>query len=70
MKRVWKCEIGIADDTEIPPGADFPLRMAVREQFLRMFGRGVDYCASGWSDVEEPVEPPESNFNYDNREGL
>jgi hypothetical protein len=49
----WFCEIGPAKRSELPPGADFPLRGPVREKFEEMLGRDAATCSSGWGLDEE-----------------
>ena len=49
----WNCVIGPAKRSELPHGADFPLRWVVREKFEEMLGRDAAICSSGWGMNEE-----------------
>ena len=53
-ERFWSCKIGPAP-AEVPPGGDWPLRKAVREAFVAMFGAEARACFSGWgAHLTEP----------------
>ncbi len=55
-KEYWSCLIGPADLNEYEDGgADFPLRMAVRDEFNYIFGPD-EVCCSGWGISEERYE--------------
>lgn len=45
----WGCKIGIKGDLKLPPGADSPLREAIKEVFKKFTGKDHDFCFSGWS---------------------
>jgi hypothetical protein len=49
----WFCEIGPVDRSEIPLGGDGPLRSAVQNKFIEMFGEQAQTCSSGWGLTEE-----------------
>jgi hypothetical protein len=49
----WNCVIGPTKRSELPHGADFPLRWVVREKFEEMLGRDAEICSSGWGMDEE-----------------
>ena len=49
----WNCVIGPVKRSELPFGADFPLRWTVREKFEEMIGRDAEICSSGWGMDEE-----------------
>lgn len=49
----WNCVIGPAKRSELPSGADFPLRWGVREKFEEIIGRDAAICSSGWGMNEE-----------------
>ena len=52
-KKYWMCIIGGTDpDLYEGNGADFPLRMAVRDKFNEIFGED-EVCSSGWNIDEE-----------------
>ena len=44
----WFCKIGPIDRSEIPFGGDGPLRSAVEDKFIDMFGEQAETCGSGW----------------------
>lgn len=46
-EQVWDCKIGGVVG-ELPPGADFPIRQAVKEAFLKLTGVDAEFCFSGW----------------------
>jgi hypothetical protein len=46
--RVWSCKIGGVDTEALPPGADWPLRQAVKEAYFKLTGKESDFCFSGW----------------------
>ena len=49
----WFCKIGPIDRSEIPDGGDGPLRSAVEDKFIDMFGEQAKTCGSGWGLKEE-----------------
>jgi hypothetical protein len=49
----WKCVIGPVDRTEVPWGGDLPLRDAVINRFIEMFGKEPVRCSSGWGLKQE-----------------
>jgi hypothetical protein len=49
----WFCKIGPIDRSEIPLGGDGPLRSAVEDKFIDMFGEQAKTCGSGWGLKEE-----------------
>ena len=49
----WFCEIGPIDRSNIPNGGDYPLRSAVEDKFIEMFGKQAERCGSGWGLTEE-----------------
>jgi hypothetical protein len=46
--RIWECKIGECEDSILPDGADFPMRMAAAEAYKKLTGREPTYCFSGW----------------------
>lgn len=52
-RRVWDCQVGWASEEKLSPGADAPMRVAVREAFEKLVGRSPDFCASGWGGFPE-----------------
>lgn len=46
---IWTCKIGDADLSNVPPGADAPMREAVDTAFFRLTGQEPAFIFSGWS---------------------
>ena len=47
----WTCEVsGPGLHADLPPGADLPMRQAVRAAFLEIVGVEPDELASGWGE--------------------
>jgi len=44
----WTCTIGPVQRNEIAFGGDGPLRDAVEDKFIDMFGEQAMRCSSGW----------------------
>lgn len=44
----WTCTIGPVQRNEISFGGDGPLRDAVEDKFIEMFGEQASRCSSGW----------------------
>jgi hypothetical protein len=49
----WFCKIGPIDRSKVPFGGDGPLRDAVENKFIDMFGEQAKTCGSGWGLKEE-----------------
>ena len=47
-KEYWLCIIGSTERDNLPQGSDFPMRMAVREEYQKVTGEEDDICSSGW----------------------
>lgn len=47
-QAVWSCKIGPVDRSELPPGADLPLRKAVEKGCLDLLGNTPVTIFSGW----------------------
>lgn len=45
---VWQCRIGSA--SQLPPGADGPLRDAVEAAYEQLVGKSAEACFSGWGN--------------------
>lgn len=43
---IWTCKIGTA--SELPPGADMPMRDAVARAYRELTGRDPEFIFSGW----------------------
>lgn len=52
-KQYWNCQIGPVNINELGFGADGPIRSAVENKFIEMFGKQADICSSGWGLTEE-----------------
>lgn len=53
--RIWTCKIGgVVDD--LPDGADFPMRQAIKEAYRRITGQDCDFCFSGWGGTLTELE--------------
>lgn len=48
MKKVWDCQIGYAEDNDLPPGSDYPMRLAVERAFIEITGYAPEFIFSGW----------------------
>ena len=46
--KVWSCKIGWATEEGLPRGADFPMREAIAEAFLKLTGQSHEFIFSGW----------------------
>lgn len=44
--KIWYCKIGWA--TDLPDGADFPMRQAIKKAFYDLTGEFPDFLFSGW----------------------
>ena len=46
----WECKIGLTDEksTVLKGGADFPMRKAIEDEFVRQTGLHPDFLISGW----------------------
>lgn len=49
----WTCTIGPIDKNKIQWGGDSPLRDAVEDKFIDMFGEQAIRCSSGWGLTPE-----------------
>ena len=49
----WFCLIGPTDRNTLADGADFPMRMAIRDEFAKVTGESDDVCTSGWGVSEK-----------------
>lgn len=45
---VWECKIGSLEDIDLPEGADFPMRQAIKEAYRKLTGKEIDFCFTGW----------------------
>jgi len=46
--KIWECKVVLPDDADLPEGADFPMRLAVRAACLEMTGKVPTDIFSGW----------------------
>ena len=49
----WQCTIGPIDKSKIQYGGDSPLRAAVEDKFIEVFGEQATRCLSGWGLTSE-----------------
>jgi hypothetical protein len=45
---IWSCKIGWANRSDLPEGADGPLRQAVEIAFYNLTGKDPEFTFSGW----------------------
>lgn len=50
-QAVWSCKIGPVDRSELPPGADWPLRRAIEKGCLDLLGDTPVTIFSGWGET-------------------
>lgn len=53
---MWFCKVGTLGDLALPQGADWPMRVAVKEAFKKLTGVVAEFCFSGWGDKLEEQE--------------
>lgn len=53
---VWGCKLGVARRSELPDGADAPMRTAVERAYRELTGQEPDFCFSGWGEVLDEGE--------------
>lgn len=46
---IWYCKVGTLHDIDLPDGADWPMREAIRQSFADLTGQDDEFCFSGWS---------------------
>jgi len=46
---IWYCKIGTLHEIDLPNGADWPMRKAIRQAFAGLTGQDDEFCFSGWS---------------------
>ena len=52
--KIWECKIG--EEHDVPYGADFPMRQAVKDAYFKLTGREPEFCFSGWGAELDEVE--------------
>lgn len=52
----WECKVGIKGNVEIPGGADWPMRQAIRKAFRDILGVDAEFCFSGWNAELDDIE--------------
>lgn len=63
-QRYWMCIIGPTDQDELPDGADFPMRKAVQETFVKLTDEDAEFeCWSGWGLTKERMEEIQKVWN-------
>lgn len=53
--KVWECKIG-GEGIELPDGADFEMRQAIKEAYFKLTGKDCEFCFSGWGAKLSPIE--------------
>jgi hypothetical protein len=56
VKKVWTCKIGESDAAKLPPGADAPMRQAIKDAYFQLTGEWPTFCFSGWGGELTEVE--------------
>ena len=56
MKRIWMCKIGGTDDSNLPNGADAPMRTAVVMAYRKLTGKDPTFIFSGWGAKLTPTQ--------------
>ena len=54
--KVWECKLVLSDDIELPDGADFPMRQALRAACEEMTGTLPTDIFSGWNGSLTEIE--------------
>jgi len=54
--KVWECKVILPDDVDLPDGADFPMRQAVRSACEEMTGKLPSDIFSGWAGSLTEIE--------------
>lgn len=44
--KIWECKIG--ESNNVPDGADFPMRKAIEEAYVKITGEAPKFIFSGW----------------------
>jgi hypothetical protein len=55
VSNIWQCKIG-ETIKPLPPGADGPMRDAIRDAYIKLTGEEPEFIFSGWSAHLEPEE--------------
>jgi hypothetical protein len=48
--------IGPVKRSELPWGADFPMKQPIKQAFYDVVGRDAEHCYSGWGNTQEVVD--------------
>lgn len=56
MKQIWMCRIGETRGSNIPNGADRPMREAVTTAYRELTGKDPIFIFSGWGAELTPAE--------------
>lgn len=56
--KIWYCKIGTLTELpkELPNGADWPMRQAIRDAFFLLTGAEPDFIFSGWAGQLDETE--------------
>lgn len=59
MEKIWTCKIGGCKASDLPDGANKPMRIAVQRAYRRITGKSPIFTFSGWggelTDIEREV---------------
>jgi len=61
MSKIWACKIGEVDESELPPGADYPMRIAIKKAYREVTGRDLNFLFSGWDGDLTEIEREVAN---------
>ena len=56
MPKIWSCKIGECDETDVPPGGDLPMRLAIEIAYTQVTGKEPTFLFSGWGAELEEAE--------------
>ncbi len=56
MTKIWSCKIGECAEDDVPHGADFPMRRAIRKAYQEITGKEPNFLFSGWGGELDEYE--------------
>ena len=62
--KIWHCKIGEVPAGTLPDGADLPMRLAIREAYLKITGVEPLFIFSGWAGELDAIERQIVNEEY------
>lgn len=63
-QKFWTCIVGPARREDLPNGADFPMRVAGRNEFQLLSGYLPEICMSGWDNDSETAAKASIKRNF------